>query len=303
MNDRGTSLVELLIAIGLGLFVLQAAFLLQTGTLKMFKDVRTSSENVQTKVPSVELVARYFDRWGVNIVGNGTATGADCSAYPPSDSKCITVTDGSPCDEVIFWGNLYGYGFVSAVASGTATLASCRLSTSTGDNYYLMWSSDTLYNDVVKDGFGKITQIIPLQVGSLSANNADCSSLTSGSPTNATASATMTPTDVSYTSKTLTAGDFIQRAPHRVRLYCAQNGSDNNRNWLYARLTDTATGTDESADPVAPVDSFQVELLPTGCTPTDGGCRAAKMNVTFRSQATTYARTYKTHSVERTFWR
>ncbi len=294
LNSHGFSLIEVLIVSVIGLFVLEAAYLLYMGALRLFKDVKASSETVETSVPSMELVARYFDRWGVNVATGG----ANCAAYPPVNGKCITVTEGTPCDEVVFWGNLYGTGFVENVAGGTATLVSCRLSTSAGQNCYYLWSNDVIMNDL--DG----GQLVPLTLNNnLSVNNADCSALTAASPTNATVSATLTPAGVhaGAVDKNAQTGDFIHRAPHRVRLYCAQNASDANRLWLYVDLTDTATdcNANESAAAVAPVDSFQVQLLPSGCDPASGACNAASVTAVFRSQSRKYGGGFDTHTVTR----
>jgi hypothetical protein len=298
LNKKGYSLIEVMIVSVIGLFILEAAYLLYTGSLKTFKDVKARSDNVQTQVPSMELIARYFDRWGVNVI----TAGADCSAYPPSNAKCITVTAGSPCDDVTFWGNIYGDGFVAAVASGTATLVSCRLSSTGAQSCYYLWRDDALQNDTIAG------VDVPLSLNNnLNPNNADCSSLTAASPTNATVSATMVPlgAHVGATNKTMAAGDMIQRAPHRVRLYCAANASDGGQNWLYVDLTDTATdcNSDENASPIAPVNSFQVQLLPTGCNATNGGCTAANMTVVLRSQSRKYSRAFDVMTAQRVFGR
>jgi prepilin-type N-terminal cleavage/methylation domain-containing protein len=296
VNRRGYTLIEVLIVTVVGLFVLEAAYLLYTGAFKLFKDVKTSADNVQTEVPSMELIGRYFDRWGVNVA----ATGADCASYPPSNTKCITVTAGTPCDEVSFWGNIYGTGFVQSVSGGVATIVSCRLSADSNHNCHYVWSNDILVNDLY------LGNLIMLGLGSLSSNNADCSSLTSSS-TLPTVAQTVTPVGVypSATNKTLLAGDIIQRAPHRIRLYCAANANDNNQNWLYVDLTDTASdcNSHESASPIAPVDSFQVELLPSGCDAGTGACTVASLTVTFRSQSKKYSREAGTLSTQRVFGR
>jgi hypothetical protein len=331
LNTRGHTLVELLIVVGMALFVLQAVYFLQSGFMGLFKDVKTRSENIQTKIPSMELVSRYFDRWGVNVIGNGTAGGANCGSYPPSHARCVTVSpviidSKEVCDQVIFWGNLYGFGFVNSVASGTSSLASCRLGSDSSHNRYYIWSSDTLYNDVLKDANGNIIYVIPLRLGSLSADNADCSNLTAGSPTNATASSSLTPptwvqtfcpflygVTCSETTKYLQAGDVIQRAPHRVRLYCAKNSGDNDKLWLYVRLIDTADNVDEGAVAIAPVmyeekpsgnvKGLEAQLLPSGCDASTGGCLGARVWINFRSQSQTTARQYATQRVERVYSR
>ena len=283
------------------MFILTAAYYLYSGSLHLFSNVKTISDNVQTKIPSMELIARYVDRWGVGMYS--TSSSSDCSSYPPSNSKCVTKTTqtglavGITCDELTFWGNLYGMGFVHSVSGSTATLTSCRLSSSSGQNCYYLWRTNTLQNDILS-GTSDI-----LSLSTLSVNNADCSTFSSAG--NATVSSTLTSNTNSSYDKTVQSGDVIQRAPHKIRLYCASNSSDSNRNWLYVDLTDTASAcnSNESASPIAPVDSFQATLLPSGCSATNGDCKAVEINVTFRSQSQKYDRTYDTHQVRRVFGR
>jgi hypothetical protein len=300
-STKGFSLIELLIAGTIGLFILTASYYLYSGSLHLFSNVKTISDNVQTKIPSMELIARHVDRWGSGVYATGSGT--NCSTYPPSNTKCVTKTSqtglatGITCDEVIFWGNLYGMSFTHSISGGTATVTSCRLSTSSGQNCYYLWRTNTLQNDI-PSGTPDI-----LGLTALSANNADCSTFASGG--NATASSTLSSyTNTSY-NKVLQGGDIIQRAPHKIRLYCASNSNDSNRNWLYVDLTDTASAcsSNENASAIAPVDSFQATLLPAGCTASSGGCSAIQVDVKFRSQSQKYDRTYDTHQVRRVLGR
>jgi hypothetical protein len=302
LNKKGSTLIELLIVAVIGVFILEAAYLLYSGSLKLFTDVRTRSSNIQTKVPSVEMIGRYFDRWGANVL----PTGSDCTNYPPSSAKCLTKTaqtglaSGVACDEVTFWGNLYGTGFVKDVSANTAHLLSCRLSSDNTSNCYYLWRSGAINNDAVGNS------IIPLSFnGSLSPNltpnNADCSALASDATANATVYPQLKPSSGATSNKTLQAGDVLLRAPHKVRLYCAANANDANRNWLYADLTDTATdcGSNEAASPIAPVDSFQVAVL----SDPSGNNTAAEVTVVFRSQSQKYSRTYDRQTVKKVFGR
>ncbi len=301
-SKKGFTLIELLIAGTIGLFILTAVYYLYSGSLHLFSNVKSISDNVQTKIPSMELIGRYIDRWGVGVYSTGS--GSNCTTYPPSNAKCVTKTaqtglgSGITCDELIFWGNLYGTGFVHNVSGGTATMTSCRLSSTTGQNCYYLWRTNTIQNDIIS-GAPDI-----LYMSNLSTNNADCSTFSSTG--NITTSATLTSwTGTTSYNKTLQAGDVIQRAPHKIRLYCASNSNDSNRNWLYVDLTDTASycNSNETSSAIAPVDSFQVTLLPSGCTASSGGCSAIEVNATFRSQSKKYDNTYDTHQVRRVFGR
>lgn len=330
LNKKGFTLIELLIVTVIGLFLLEAVYLLYSGSLKLFRDVKATSDNLETKVPSIELISRYFERWGVSVMSTGT----DCASYPPSQKKCITLTESSPCDEVVFWGNLYGFGFVQSVASQTATLASCRLSTESGHNCYYHWSNDVLVNAMVGI-YPYPLRLKNFSPRALTPENADCTGLTLASSTNATVDSFMSNFNVFWgiSGTTLQPGDYILRAPHRIRFYCNQNSDDGNRLWLYVDTTDEACNPtcasgdtacetfrtaclasdcriNETAAPLAPVDSFQVQLLPSGCDPASAtaGCTAAKVDITFRSQSKVYNprapdKEFSTLSVRRVFSR
>lgn len=298
-SQKGFSLIEFLIVTCIGLFILGAAFMLQAGSVQLFKDTKVSADNLQAKMPSMELIARYFDRWGVGV--HALTTGGDCSGYPPSNAKCIHKTSSGGFDEVTFWGSIYGTGCVGNVASGTASLFSCRLDKSTTQNAYYIWKNNVIQNEMSG------SDPIPLKLNAdLTADSADCSAL---SASNASVSATMQPLTGS-TTKDLEAGEIINRAPHKIRLYVAANANDGGRNWLYSDVTDTVSNPasgdallNQSGIPVAPVDGFTVTLLPTGCTETSGGCTSAQVDVTFRSQSTKYDRHTKNYAVSRVFGR
>ncbi|MBZ0156825.1 MAG: hypothetical protein K8I29_11535 [Alphaproteobacteria bacterium] len=289
-------------SVAIGIIILAAVVGAYSGSLKVFKDVKSISENIDTKTPSIELLARYFDRWGVGVVSRAATednktTCANCPAF----RKYISVTDTTPCDDITFYGNLYGIGFVQNVASGAANVVSCRLSKDTNKNCYYLWRNNAVQNDY--DGSNNL---IPLGLASnLSVNNADCSALSAGATYNATVDDDLSP----YTGsvfKTVQAGDIIQRTPHSIRLYCSQNPNDNNNQWLYVDLSETVSDCSEedTPTPIAPVDSFQVSLLPSGCSGTGGTCTAAQVNVTFRSQSQKYkAGQYDTYDVTRVFGR
>ena len=273
---RGFSLIEILIVIVIGLFILEASYLLYTGSMKLFKDVKTKSDNIETKVPSLELISRYFDRWGVGVPDTGTL----CTGYPPVSSKCITITTGTPCSEVYFWGNTEGTGVVLSISGTTANVLSCRLKKNS--SVYSI-----IRNNLLKSTGESLTGISPLNV-----NNADCSELTSSSTGNLTVTAALS-------SLTLQAGDIIQRAPYKIRFYCGSNSADSNNQWLYVEQTDTSGVSSPTSEPIAPVNSFQVALL----TDASGANTAAKVTIEFRSQSKDYSRTAGTYSTERIFGR
>jgi prepilin-type N-terminal cleavage/methylation domain-containing protein len=296
MNKKGFSLIEVLVVTVIGLFIMEAAYLLYSGSMKLFKDVKTKSDNLETKMPSIELIGRYFERWGVNVYSTGAST-VNCTNYPPSDQMCITLTDATPCDEVTYWGNTYAIGFVKGPnASDTSKMdvVSCRLNSSDSLAYYiwrggiLQTVSGTTPSPVTLTG-------LTLIASTTSGNNLDCSTATSP---NAKVNKNIITGD-------LQPGDVIQRAPYKIRFYCGSNSSDSNNQWLYVEQTDTLTNIPSPSEPIAPVDSFQVELLPSSSV-TSGTCiecMAVKVAVSFRSQSKTYSRETKNLTVERIFGR
>lgn len=300
-NSKGYSLVEMLMAIGVGLIVLGSVMAAYTGSLKVFKDAKSISDNIQTKMPSVELISRYFDRWGVGVVSkkrirlNGIIEDVmpNCTNCPEYN-KIITITSGSPCDTVEFYGNLYGTGFVQSISGNTANLISCRLSTNSNQNCYTIWRNTFPINDISGGN------VLPVGISNLSPNNADCTSLSPGATSNATSSSSMS-------TKALVPGDYIHRLPHKIKLYCDSNSNDNNRRWLYADLTDQSAGycnDNEPASPITPVDEFKIiEKYPANCTPNNGNCDALKVKIVFRSYSPKHAGGYDTYTVEKVFGR
>jgi len=292
VNKKGFSLIEVLVVTVIGIFIMEAAYLLYSGSMKLFKDVKTKSDNLETKMPSIELIGRYFERWGVNVYSTD-ATTVNCTSYPPSDQMCITLTDNAPtvatpCDEVTYWGNTYAMGFVKGTNATDTTkmdVVSCRLDTDASSYYVwrggiLQTVSGTTPSPVTLTGLTLISS-------TASGSNLDCSTATSPN-------AKVNKNIMGATIGDLQPGDVIQRAPYKIKFYCSSNSSDSNNQWLYVEQTDTLPGTASPAEPIAPVDSFRVELLPaasvtwSGTTGTCIGCMAVKVTVSFRSQSKAY---------------
>jgi prepilin-type N-terminal cleavage/methylation domain-containing protein len=311
MNNKGYTMVELLIAIMISAIIVGAVMLSYTGTLKVFKDVKSVSDTIQTKTPSIELIARYFERWGVGVVSQvHRADCRSCSDYPtdccPSESKTIFIKETNGCSDVTFFGNIYGFGFVRGPdpISDPADILSCRLSITQSQNCYILWRDNFPLNDVVNN------IPIPLEATGLSVQNQECLTLTAGTGSNAKISSILQAKN-GNTPKTIKvkAGDSLQRFPHRIRLYCANNESDGGRKWLYVDLSDTSSycGSNENATPIAPVDEFIATAMPaeTTCDPEKGGtgCSAVKVSITFRSSSQKYAGQFDTYTVTKIFGR
>lgn len=304
LNTKGYSVLEMLMAIGIGLIVLGAVAASYTGSLKIFKDIKSISDNIHTKMPSVELISRYFDRWGVGVVSKKRIrfNGTDEPVMPsctecPEYNKMITITSGNTCDTIEFYGNLYGTGFVQSVSGTTANIISCRLSRSYSQNCYTIWRNTFPINDL------SAGNILPIELPPLNPPGViDCLDRTTwqNQNFNVTTAATMS-------GLTVQAGDYIHRLPHKIRLYCKSNAQDANKTWLYVDLEDQSAGycTDnESASPIAPVDEFKViEQYPEGCIPENGNCNALKMRIKFRSYSPKHRGGFDTYVVEKVFGR
>lgn len=310
LNSKGYSLVEMLIAIVVGLIILGAVAMAYTFSLRVFKDVKSISDNIETKTPSIELIARYFDRWGVGVVSRVEKPGCvNC----PETQKTITITNTNGCSDVIFYGNLYGVGFVRDVigtANDAAKLISCRLDTTetstSKKNCYTLWRNNSPLNDLDLSN-----NLIPLALRYLSSNNADCSQLSAGTTQNATMDDEMSPWSGNIW-RTVKRGDVIHRAAHRIRLYCNYNSNDENRKWLYVDLTEqygNYCNENEKASAIAPVENFEVTAIAgiasINCSKETGGtdCSAIKATVKFRSHSKKYSGEFDTYTVEKIFGR
>lgn len=298
LNNKGFSFVELLIAIAILGIILGAILLTYSTSLRVFTDVKSLSDPIETKTPAVELIARYFDRWGVGVVAKTHRNNCSvCPAHPNS----MTISSLNNCSEIAFYGNLYGFGFVRNISGSTAQLISCRLDSSSNQNCYTLWRDNTPINDYYTSNNNPII----LGLSALSPSNADCSTgIASSTAYNAITNYDMSPYSGSNL-KRIKIGDVIHRTAHRIRLYCASNSNDGNRRWLYVDLTDIygQCNVNESSSPIAPVDEFVVTPLPDGCNSVNGECKAIQVKIIFRSQSKDYAGQYKTYEVTRVFGR
>jgi hypothetical protein len=214
----------------------------------------------------------------------------------------MTIASTNNCSDITFYGNLYGFGFVRGPDPivNPADILSCRLSNLGSQNCYFLWRDNFPLNDVVSN------IPIPVEATGLTVQNKECLTLTAGTPSNAKLSSTLT-AKASNPTKSIKAGDSLQRFPHRIRLYCSPNSNDGGRKWLYADLTDTTSycNSNENAMAIAPVNNFQVTKLPAGCNSENGECTALKVEIAFRSQSAKYDGQFDEYKVTRVFgkWR
>ncbi len=313
--------MEMLLSLVVTGTVLLCSMYLFTVTMRLFRDTKSQSDNIETKSPSIELLSRYFDRWGAGVVSQaeksactGTLSdglGNTISVCPATEKTLTISTDtigGVAYSNVSFYGNVQGFGFVQTIVTGstpTASIVGCRLiGTETANmNCHNVWRNSGLLNDISSSA------IVPLAFQQ-TMNSVDCLTATAANQTG-----------VNYTltgaggNKNLAAGDVIQRAPFHIRLFCQQNSNDGNRIWLYVKMTDTAASCnagDTAAQPVLPADAFTALAVPSvnpasaSCTAATGGndCGAVQINLTLRGQTRRLTGAqYDTINISRVFWR
>lgn len=308
INEKGYSLAEILIAMTISAIVMAAVVVAYVGSVRAFRDVKSISDNIDTKTPSIELVSRYFDRWGVGVPDNTTSTTCSTTAYPDVRSKCMSYNSGTPCDNISFFGNFYGMGFVHDVSGNLAGLISCRLSTGSNQNCYNLWRNNQVRNTVT------------LSLDNLSTSTGNCLSYNDTANTSGTSDTHVTnatvncrPKDTSGNLITdndslLRAGDIIQRSPHWITLYCANNPSADKGRWLYAKMKEIPSvsgscNANANAVAIAPVAGFAATPLPSGCNFASGGCSAVSVTVTFRSLSKKSGNQSDNYTITRIFGR
>lgn len=259
---RGFTIVELLVAIaisGLIIGILASLLLTSSRVFNTTKTITDLKENARLGAMQLEWL---FQRWGTStpcadaykctqVISCGNPGNFN---YPPDSSLCITIQPGNPCDEVWFYANLYGLGFVDRLTSPSeVAVMSCRLYESPQVNCYhvkrggLWMRSDSGAPLIVR-------------IRNLSREGADCIDVSG------TSNAEMDrDTDVlnglyqgSNTFR-LEGGDLLLRVPHRVHLFCQPNPRDNNRQWLYMEIKDMADACKkDNKQPLFPVEEFHV---------------------------------------------
>lgn len=282
-STKGLTLAEILIAIAVSIIVLSAVASLYYVSDRAFKRTKASSDVKEIAKGGMAGLEWLFQRWGTatpcnDPTGNNQCTPViDCRVagqynYPPPSSMCITIIDntieGSPCDDVIFYGSLYGNGFVDRVSGPTTVaLMSCRLSTDSNQNCYHIKRGGQFIRDYQNNA-----NVLIFSLSSLGSSNLECINVTSSSNTTASrqvtalngnlldASGNPTP------SMNLEGGDLLLRVPHRIRLFCGFNVQDNNTIWLYMQATDMSTNcnANEPAQPIMPIRSFDAEQFAQG---------------------------------------
>ncbi|MCX7738183.1 MAG: prepilin-type N-terminal cleavage/methylation domain-containing protein [Hydrogenothermaceae bacterium] len=226
-ENKGFTLTELLVAVIISMIILLALtslFIVGNKTFKSNKEISDINEDVKNAITTLDFL---FSRWGAGVPCpdegcNLQSPPPDCSSYPPKDPMCITIIDRN---QIIFYGNLYGLGFVKDVNNSNAGIISCRLSSSVGQNCYYVWNGGKL-----KGGYnGETPRYFSF---STFPGSQDC--ITYKDVNLTVSSSLIEPGNQNPQTITLSPGDYITRVPHQIKIY-VNNGK------LYMDRTDMAS--------------------------------------------------------------
>ncbi len=275
-SKKGFSLVEILITIVITSIILAALSSLHIQSDLAFRQTKKFADVKEITKLSLAQMEWLFQRWGTSTpcndpTGNNLCTPIrDCKVanqflYPPPSSLCLTRNEGAPCDEIFFYANLYGNGFVDRLTSATTVaMMSCRLSQASGENCYHLKRGGPFRRDTNDN-----SNVLIFSISGLSSNSLDCINIASGQNSNGTMNRQVMaingfeldtnnqPTQI----LNLEGGDLLMRVPHRVRLFCQNNPNDNNKRYLYMQAFDMSNdcNNDETPEPLVPVNSFKIQ--------------------------------------------
>lgn len=278
LNNKGLTLAEIMVAIAISVIILGAVTSLYITSDRSFKRTKSSSDVKEIGKTGMAQLEWLFQRWGTSTpCGNEdpsqcTLVNSCGSTYPPQSTMCITILERNPCDEVLFYANLYGNGFVhlpTVEQPISMNIKSCRLSTASQQNCYHIKRGAKFIRDQQNPN---VYKPLIFSISGLSNNNLVCTDGT------LTPNATIDPTATALngylkdennnliTNYSFEGGEILLRVPHRIRLFCQQNSEDNNNLWLYMEATDMAIAcnANEPAQPLIPVNSFQATVVGQG---------------------------------------
>lgn len=334
LRNKGFTLTEILISILISSIVLVGFYQLSFSSVRFFTYSKNESDNLETKTPSMELLARYFDRWGVGVITDTNSSDektllpkTEKYIYAPTnaDSSAKQATESDP---IIFYANLSGIGFVKSVGTN-ANLLSCRLGeTTVGSNtnndkcYYILrdnkiipnnLNSDndvgttpntSLYNKPLYDSISFATTptsstecVSDSLFANINTSNSNIDKQGTIVDSNSSSILSILFQGLTTTASTvnLMDGDIIFRSPHRIKLFIKSNPLDSNKNWLYVNLT-----------PIASKCASNGGIVEEPIAPADsitakklGTSSAYEIKVTFRSNE--YKKQSKTFTVTRIF--
>jgi len=261
---RGLTLIELLVAIAMSIILSVGLYYAMKYSVTFFSQDKAVSDLIEYARTAEEQLKFYFDRWGNGVPSdedNDTCEYVFDSIYP-ANRYCIIINSGSPCDEIIFYGNTQGFLIVlDEKDEDYYNALACRMTTE-DDDYYYVWNQ--------KEPLAVVTgEDIGVSGGKCGVND---------SIPNASINKKIT--DINGDEIELKPGYAIVRVPKVIRIYCSKTD-----NVLYLKLSEQEADKRPSYSILAPVEEMTAELLPEGCNPLEGECSAVRMTVTFSNKA------------------
>ncbi len=282
-DNRGLTLAEIMVAIAVSIIVLGAITSLYITTDRVFKRTKDTSDVKEIAKVGMAQLEWLMQRWGTSTpcsnqdpsqctLITSCNSGGGSFTYPPPSSLCITINENNPCDEIHFYANLYGNGFIHLPTIEQPILMnvkSCRLSNVQRQNCYHIKRGAKFISDKENPN---IYKPLIFSISGLSSNNLVCTDGT------LEPNATISPTAIILNGflrdengnltdiYSFEGGEIIMRVPHRIRLFCTQNSQDNNNLWLYMEAKDMATdcNDNEPPQPIIPVNSFKAQIVSQG---------------------------------------
>lgn len=281
---KGFTVLELLVAVMVSIIVLASIagiYIISNRAFGVHRELSLLKESTKEGIYALEW---FFQRWGVGVpcinpqnpaLCAQVQQGTDPNVYPPPSALYIVRRQGNPCDEIVFYGSLGGMGFVDAIrGEDRVTVMSCRLAQNTRHNCYYIWRGARIF--VNQDpGAGNLDMPLIFTISGLSQDNLDCINVNdrSNAVMNLQAVAqngrleTFVGNNRVFTNiLNLESGDLLIRVPHRIRIFCQPNPTDNNNIWLYAEATDMSPqcNSNEPAMPLVRVNAFRTQIVDNG---------------------------------------
>ena len=273
-NSKAFTITEMLVAIAMSIVLMLALFELYESTQKIFFNTNSISVAEENAYNAYVVMGKFFDKWGVGVPSNTLSQGN----YPPPAPNYISISSGSPCDSISFYGSLYGFGMVQNIdSSSNADVISCRLSDTNPSGstaYYYLIRYGSFYYSNSSNSSPDIFTI------NISPNNASCISTTTS---NATISGAVIYNVTTGQNLSLSPGDILYSVPYQITFFCQPNQSDNNNNWLYLQTINEAT-SNTNTQPIVPVQSLSFNAYPQGCISTNS-CNMIEAIIGVNSQA------------------
>lgn len=259
-KSKAFTITEMLISIAMSIVLLMALYELYESTQKIFFNTNSISGAINQSYNTYAVMQKFLDKWGMGVPSNTNSVGN----YPPPSPNYVSISSGSPCDSLTFYGDLHGFGMVTSVNSSSANLISCRLSSTDNSGnvqYYYLIRGNNFYSS------SNIPDMLQLQ--GLSVDNVSCILL----PSSSSLAANVTSYNYVYdatVSQTLALnpGDVLYAIPSQITFFCQQNPNDNYNNWLYIKTINESTSA-TNIQPISPVSSLSFLAYPNNCQSTN----------------------------------